>query len=224
MIEFKSIFVLSLLSCFVIVKCDIERKLNVTLNPQCMDPSLCENSTLVYITSESSEDMIHYIWDFTGIPGFLIAKTDLNTTLNINWKEFMSGKEDTVNFSTNPHYVFAAVIPSVKIFDDPSDKANIADETVKNVTSLNPHYFVWHRENLTESEESAVLIMRAFMNDNKNSSIALRVSVNKLCEMEKRDAVSLSLHFLHFTHDDVLLTSHISHFAAISICRLKTWR
>lgn len=179
MIQLQTIFVLSLLSfcSFVIVKCDIERKLTVTLNPKCTNSSYCDQITLVHVTAESKDDMIHYVWDFTGIPGFLLAKTDLNTSLNIDWNNFSKGEEDSVNFSSSPHYVFSAILPSVKIFDDPSDKANIADETVKSVVSLNPHEFVWHRENLTETEESAVLIMRAFMKDNENSSIAMRVSI-----------------------------------------------
>lgn len=177
MSQLKTVFVLSLLSCcsFVIVKCDIERKLTVTLNPDCNNSTYCDSTTLVHVTAVSNDDMIHYVWDFTGIPGFLIAKTDLNTSININWDYFMEGSEDSLNFSSSPHYVFSAILPSVKIFDDPSDKANIADETVKSVISLNPHEFVWHRENLTETEESAVLIMRAFMKD--NSSIAMRVSI-----------------------------------------------
>lgn len=179
MSQLQTIFVLSLLSCcsFVIVKCDIERKLTVTLNPDCNNSTYCDSTTLVQVTAVSNDDMIHYVWDFTGIPGFLIAKTDLNTSININWDHFMEGAEDSLNFSSSPHYVFSAILPSVKIFDDPSDKANIADETVKSVISLNPHEFVWHRENLTETEESAVLIMRAFMKDNENSSIAMRVSI-----------------------------------------------
>lgn len=179
MSQLQIIFVLSLLSCcsFVIVKCDIERKLTVTLNPDCNNSTYCDTATLVHVTAVSNDDMIHYVWDFTGIPGFLVAKTDLNTSLNIDWDHFMGGSEDSLNFSSSPHYVFSAILPSVKIFDDPSDKANIADETVKSVISLNPHEFVWHRENLTETEESAVLIMRAFMKDNENSSIAMRVSI-----------------------------------------------
>lgn len=185
---FLGFFVLSLFSLSVIVKCgDIERKLSVTLNPNCtnssdsthMDKNCDDKITLVYIKSEASNDTIHYIWDFTGIPGVLIAKTGVNTTLNLNWKDFMDGKEDTISFSSNPYYVFSAILHRINLFDDPSDKANITDESVKDVISMNPHYFKWIRENLTmtESNSSVFLIMRAFMG--KNGSVAMRVSFNK---------------------------------------------
>lgn len=182
--SFFGFFVLSLFSFCVIVKCDIERKLSVTLNPNCLNTAItnpqanCDSDTLVYIKSEAENDTIHYIWDFTGIPGVLIAKTSVNTTLNLNWNNFMDGKEDSMNFSSTPYYVFSAIMHRINIFNDPSDKANIADESVKDVITMNPHYFKWVRENLTltESNNSAVLIMRSFLG--KNGSVAMRVSKN----------------------------------------------
>jgi Lysosomal transcription factor, NCU-G1 len=174
--------------CFVIVSsllfysvnCDNERKLSYELNPGCnLTSTYCEynTTTLVYIQSQGENDTIHYIWDFTGTPGILIAKTDLNASLVINWNDFMTGIAKSVNFTKTPRYVFSALLHRIYLFDDPSDKANIADASISNVIPMNPHFFKWTLENLTKHDEnSIVLLMRAQIGKSNDSSINMKVS------------------------------------------------
>lgn len=162
------------------MNCDNERKLSVQLNPKCTLANNCNDITVVYIKSQAENDTIHYIWDFTGTPGILIAKTDLNTTMDIDWNTFMNITENSILFSTQPRYVFSALLHRVYLFDDPNDKANIADASISNVISLNPHEFDWARENLTEYENSVVLLMKAKVNKSNDSSISMKVSMHSI--------------------------------------------
>jgi Lysosomal transcription factor, NCU-G1 len=172
---------------FCLVNCDIERKLSVALNPNCTLENQCSDFTVVYIKSQAENDTIHYIWDFTGIPAILIAKTDINTTMNIDWNNFIIGAPNSVQFSSFPRYVFSSFLHRIFVFDDPNDKANIADESVSNVISLHPHSnFVWSRENLTQFDNSVVLLMKAKIGKSNDSSVHMKVSFcTRNCKLQR---------------------------------------
>lgn len=171
--------VLNMLFCclFSYVKCDIqERKLSIKLNPDCEDQigSQCEGITFVHVEASNEDSTIHYIWDFTGSPSVFLAKTDKNVTLGIDWNNFMLGKVNTVNFSSPPEFIFSAVIKRILLFDDGSDKANINDDSINEVTAINPHNFNWTRENVTQLDDQVEILMRS--NVGKNGSFAIKVS------------------------------------------------
>jgi hypothetical protein len=160
---------LSLLFCYdQLVLCDgaEKRSLKVELNPECKgNYDSCDSITVVYIQAESSQDVVHYIWDFTGIPSLLLANTDKNVSLTIDWNDFMNSLENSVHFS-NPakvNLVSSLVIKKFLIFNDPKDYGNINDKSiVDDVTSYDPHAFTWNKINLTQFDNQyAVLMMNA---------------------------------------------------------------
>lgn len=175
----KSVFVFVLLCCaFCNVSSDNdERKLTVELNPGCVDKigSECDDMTFVHVKADSAKDTIHYLWDFTGTPSIMLAKTDKNASLGIDWVGFMAGTANAVNFSSTPEYIFTAAISRIFLFNDGADKGNIDDESVKDVTAFNPHRFSWKRENLTQlHDQHVVLVMDATVGT--NGTFAVKVS------------------------------------------------
>jgi hypothetical protein len=171
------IIVFNLLLCSVLCDDNEKRKLSVKLNPECESQigSQCDGLTFIHIEAESADNSIHYLWDFTGVPSFFIAKTDKNVQLRINWDDFMHGLANSVNFSSQPAFLFSAVIKRILLFDDEHDKADINDpDSVKNVVAFDPRTFTWQMDNLTRSEDRAVIMMKSFVNGT-NGTFALKV-------------------------------------------------
>ena len=163
------------------VRSDDERTLSVQLNPGCstqLDPTQCEESiTFVHIQAESSDNTLHYFWDFTGFPSLMIAKTEKNSSLIIDWNNFIVGRPRTVVLSSDPSFVFASVIHRFLIFEDAGDKADVNDEKIGEVKQFNPYFFNWSRENLTQLNDEVTMSMRAIIDngDETNGSFVLKV-------------------------------------------------
>lgn len=163
---------------------DDERTLSVDLNPDCekqLDSTQCAEIYFLHIAAESANNTLHYIWDFTGLPSLFLAKTNKNTSLGIDWNSFLTGSPNSVNFSSTPDFIFSAVIHKVLLFEDGGDKANANDESVKEVTSFDPHLFAWTRENFTHMANEVTLTMNAVVNGTagnftSNGTIAMKVS------------------------------------------------
>lgn len=165
------------LLCFVFCD-DEERKLSVTLNPGCEEQIgiRCEDLTFVHVEAEARNNTLHYLWDFTGIPSFFLAKTDKNVTLDIAWDDFMSGTGNTVRFSSPPDFVFSAVASKFYLFDDVDDKGDVNHESVKDIRIIDPHSFKWTRLNLTQLQDQHVVLMMNSTVPNMNGSFAIEVS------------------------------------------------
>lgn len=163
-----------------------ERTLSVTVNPDCtkqLDEGQCKDLTMVHVTAKakgsSNTHTLHYIWDFTGFPSILVAKTDRNASLVIAWNMFMEGKPNSISFSSNPEYLISSVIGRIMLFEDSRDIGDVNDDSVKQVTSLSPYDFSWKRENLTATEDKVVLFMKTNTVPNDTiteSSFAIKVS------------------------------------------------
>lgn len=182
--KLKFIVVLNFLFCFV--KSDDDRTLSVQLNPDCneqLDPTQCEDLSFVHIEAESANNTLHYLWDFTGTPSIFLAKTNKNTSLGIDWNSFILGKANSVNFSSQPDFIFSAVIHKILLFEDTNDKADVNDDDVMKVTEFDPHLFKWTRENLTQTGDEAVMVISAVVNRTGgdfagNGTFALKVSLD----------------------------------------------
>lgn len=163
------------------VRSDDERTLSMQLNPGCstqLDSTQCEESiTFVHIQAESSDNTLHYLWDFTGIPSLMLARTDPNTSLIIDWNNFITGRPGSVVLSSDPSFVFASVIHQFLIFDDAGDKADVNDDKIGEVKQFNPYFFNWSRENLTQANDEVTMSMRAIIDngDESNGSFVLKV-------------------------------------------------
>lgn len=173
------VIVLNLLLCvFCDEKSDNDgRTLSAKLNPDCERQigTECQALTVLHIEAESDANKLHYIWDFTGSPSLFLAETDKNATLSIDWSSFMAGAVNAFNFSSTPNFVFSAVIKNILLFQDAGDKADVNDESVKEVTIFNPHFFNWTQKNYTEGEKSVELLMIANVTGT-NGSVAVKVS------------------------------------------------
>lgn len=158
-----------------------ERKLTMALNPDCNTQmgSQCDGFTLVHVKAEASDNSLHYIWDFTGKPSLLLAKTDLDATLAINWTSFMLGEAYSVNFSSQPEFVFSAVVSKIFLFNDADDKADVNDESVSEFITIDPRKFTWIRENLTKiQDDHVILVMNSSVHGSNGGSFAMQVRTN----------------------------------------------
>uniref|UniRef100_U5EN62 Putative lysosomal protein ncu-g1 n=1 Tax=Corethrella appendiculata TaxID=1370023 RepID=U5EN62_9DIPT len=147
---------------------EFDRNISVALNPNCPD-YICSNNlnntiTLVYIRANSATDSIHYLWDFTGKPSILVAVTNLNSTLSVDWDSFLNGNPNSIAFSENPIYSFITIINTIWQFDDPDD---IGELRVKNDTKMyayNLRELTWNRT--------------YFSHDNNQVSVDVSANVN----------------------------------------------
>jgi Lysosomal transcription factor, NCU-G1 len=67
------------------------------------------------VEANSDHDSIHYIWDFSKSkkPSILVALTKLNTTLQMNWTNYVADSDNAISFSAKADYVFVAVLNKV---------------------------------------------------------------------------------------------------------------
>lgn len=154
-----------------------ERKLTMALNPDCKEQmgSQCDGFTFVHVKAAAPDNILHYIWDFTGKPSLFLAKTDLDATLAINWTSFMLGEAYSVNFTSQPIFVFSAVISKIFLFNDAGDKANVNDASISDVITIDPRKFTWMRENLTKIDDGHIMLLMNSSVQGSNGSIAMQV-------------------------------------------------
>ncbi|XP_053695239.1 glycosylated lysosomal membrane protein-like [Sabethes cyaneus] len=143
----------------------LERKLTATLNPGC-PADICSDDltegqvTLIYIRAEGAADTIHYVWDFTGKPTILVALTERNASLIINWEDFWQGKPESIGFGNkHPKYVFMTVINRIFQFDDPKDKGIFTSDLPVHV--YDPHQFLWNRTLYWFNEKDVIVALNA---------------------------------------------------------------
>jgi hypothetical protein len=181
--NFKLFVIFSLL-LYVAKSDDDERTLSMKLNPGCTEQLAspeCEVLSFLHVEAASSNDSLHYLWDFTGFPSILLAKTPHNTSLIINWTDFMKGSPNTVRFSNSPDFVFSTVIHKFLLFDDKNDKGNVSDVPADQVIEFNPQKFSWLRGNLTALSDEITMLMNATVDngDDGNGSFVMKVSFCK---------------------------------------------
>lgn len=165
-----------LVNVFICVFCgdlkDEQRELHTILNSGCEGnyPN-CDNLTLVYVKAEGKNDTLHYLWDFTGVSGIMLAKTSKKSNLTIQWDKLIHGHIGAIKFTTPPSYVFAIVINKIYLFNDIKNTGLISDSS--EIVTLDYKLFKWERTNLTEYPERVELIMNAKYN---NGSFSIKVT------------------------------------------------
>lgn len=164
-----------LVNVFICVFCvdlkDEQREIETIINPGCEEHyQSCDNLTFVHVKAEAKNDTLHYLWDFTGVPGIMLAKTSKKSNLTIQWNKLMNGEIGAVNFTETPSYVFAMVINKIYLFNDTKNTGLISDSV--DIVTLDPHSFTWERINITEYPERVELIMNA---KQMNGSFSLKV-------------------------------------------------
>merc|ERR1712142_116667 len=114
----------------------LTRNVTHSINPGC-SPSLCNNSdvdhvvNLVHLKAAGSEDSIHALWSTVGAPSALIARTEKDVNLTIDWERFVGvsyGQGSTVDpivrFSSAPSVVFGFILRRLVEYDDKDDVAD----------------------------------------------------------------------------------------------------
>ena len=165
-----------LVNVFICVFCvdlkDEQREIETIINPGCEGHyQSCDDLTLIHVKAEAKDDTLHYLWDFTGVPGIMLAKTSKESNLTIQWDKLMAGDIEAVSFTKSPSYVFAMVINKIYLFNDTKNTGLISDTT--DIVTLDPRSFTWERINITEYSERVELIMKA---EQMNGSFSLKVS------------------------------------------------
>lgn len=99
-------------------------QITATLNPGCPD-TLCNTQaaaetgdqpqliTVVHVRAAGQTDDIHHVWDFTGKPSVLVARTVPHANLTINWRLFMDNVPNSVRFDVVPMYTTCLVLDRV---------------------------------------------------------------------------------------------------------------
>jgi len=88
----------------------------MVVDPDCLPALGCSLSTF-YIKGEGQNDTLHSFWDFDhGPPALLLALTQPNAKLLINWKEFFNRRRGSVSFSSPPSYAAVLLITEVITF------------------------------------------------------------------------------------------------------------
>ncbi|XP_054288517.1 glycosylated lysosomal membrane protein-like [Macrosteles quadrilineatus] len=163
---------------------DCERKITAKLNPGCDNPSLCKDAILVHVKAEGLNDTLHHIWDFTWKPSLLLALTEKNTTLNIQWSPFLAGNEDAVKFDSVPKYVYGVVLDKMIEFNDADDTGylNETNSDSSYISLLDTKNFNWKLSNLTNTSGEATLTVVAtdfkdnLINLQKNGTVQITLS------------------------------------------------
>lgn len=94
-------------------------QLKTFLNPGCPS-TICKSGpehdakTLIHIKADGENDSLHYVWDFVnGQPTVLVALTELNTNVAINWDQLTNKTPNVLTFSTVPKYTMSFILTKV---------------------------------------------------------------------------------------------------------------
>ncbi len=72
---------------------------------------------VAYTKAVGENDTLHYIVSSVGIPGILVAKTPLNSTLELDWKKmFSKDPQQAVSFDPQPLYAYTLLMTRVRLY------------------------------------------------------------------------------------------------------------
>lgn len=76
-----------------------------------------KNTTVIHVKADGPSNSLHYIWDLRAnhTPSVLVALTELNTSLIIEWESFLNSVDtpNTVAFSNEPVYTMTFLFTKV---------------------------------------------------------------------------------------------------------------
>jgi len=204
-------FVFVGLALFASVECG--RKITAKLNPGCEQNPLCKGAILVHVKAEGENDTLHHVWDFTGKPTLLLALTDKNANLTIQWSPFLFGAQGSVKFDPKPKYVYGVVIDKMIEFNDDADTGflNATYDNSSYVSLLDTKNFNWSLTNLTNtSGEATLTVVATGFKDNlskveKNGTVQIVVSA--FGEAAHGEPLPHLLHSGNATQVDIILDS-----------------
>jgi len=182
-----------------------ERNVTAFINPKCPGNE-CHNFTLIHVEQRGRTDTLHNLWSFSKIfPTVFYARTDLDTTLDINWPEMFSGNHSqAISFSKKPQYFAAVILSKFMIYNDLGDSGLIPNNNSENVMSLDPQLMEWQLKSLNcSSNTSATAVFRLSSYDGSEAGENTNVEVT-LTAYGGRNRGSLLPH-LAFTENSTQL-------------------
>lgn len=155
-------------------------KLTTYLNPDC-PAEYCNSTddpiiTLIHITADSGQDMLHYIWDFTGTPAVMIALTSRDAKLSIDWNHFVKGSAESVKFNETPQYVFSTVIKKIYEFEDVNGTGILDPNRTKDIVSYDTIKYTWLRTGFVHDEDYVEVIVSG-SHHKHNGTFILKVRI-----------------------------------------------
>lgn len=101
-------------------------QLSAHLNPGCpytvcknIDGDELKNTTVIHVEADGPSNTLHYIWDLRAhhTPSVLVALTELNTNVTIDWEQFLNDTPNTVSFTNNPIYTMTFLFTKVSYME-----------------------------------------------------------------------------------------------------------
>lgn len=71
-----------------------------------------EGQTVVHVRAIGDNDTLHYIWDLNRQPSVLVALTELDVNVTIDW-DSLSKDVSRLTFSTKPKYTMSFILTKV---------------------------------------------------------------------------------------------------------------
>lgn len=131
---------------------------------------------MFHIEAESDANTLHYIWDFIGKPAIMIAQTDKNATLSIDWTK-INGSTNCISFTSEPKYVLLSAINNIVLYNDSKDKSNYSELSTTEFIKFNPLNLNWTLINVTENEGNSVMLEMSAENNVNNGSFNMKVVI-----------------------------------------------
>ncbi|CAB3386721.1 Hypothetical predicted protein [Cloeon dipterum] len=130
---------------------DPVREIHWASNPGCPDNFTrwdCNETQILHVMAKGPNDTINYLWAFYSKPALLMAVTEPEARLQIDWNQLGNSSKRLIRFDPQPTYSFGLVLDRIIEFYDPLDKADMTQAnssivwdcrkfswTVKDVTS-----------------------------------------------------------------------------------------
>jgi hypothetical protein len=159
-----------LLSVFTLIVCSADRKYEVIYNPKCnSNDTQCtmpngngSYNNLVYIKATGSNDTLHILYSTIESFSIVLAKTNLNVDLNVNWDDLLSGNSsqmsDSISFTEKPIDIAAFSIPEIIEFNDYDGTADLT-KISNNATYWNFYKtseLIWDKFNQSKLDSSNI--------------------------------------------------------------------
>lgn len=95
------------------------------VNQGCTPAKECAEPMLMSVIAEGQNDSLYHVWGAHGAPTFLVAKTDLATSLRVNWTGFLAAEPNSLFFEGGLKHIFGIAIPNLILFNDTDDSGKL---------------------------------------------------------------------------------------------------
>ncbi|XP_039291654.1 glycosylated lysosomal membrane protein [Nilaparvata lugens] len=188
-----------------------ERKLSTFVNPGCALPaSGCDDLLLVHIRSEGANDTLHHIWDVSRQPSLMLALTDRNCSLLVNWTSYASNHvAHSISFTSQPKYVISVVVDAIIEFNDTDDmgKLDVSNAEADYVRLMKTDQVSWKMvQPMTNDTNTVLLAVEGHPNNtDTNVTAPIQISMGAFGGVERGSRLPHMLHSANMSQMDITL-------------------